>query len=287
MNYLKLILSMIIFGSIGLVVAYIPLPSVMIVGFRALIGTLCVGLMLIFRRKPINKAAIKKNLFLLLVSGVALAANWILLFESYDHTGSVAVSTLCYYMAPVFVTVLSPLILKERLSAVRVVCTAVAVAGAVLISGASMKEPLVFKGIAMALGAAALYATVVLLNKKMTHLPAQETTFFQLLIAAVVTLPYALTKYSSAITLTSNWVIPMLILGVVHTGLAYLLFFGAANRLPAQSTAVLSYIDPVTAIVLSTAVMHQPMDAYETAGCAMILIAALIGEWCGAKRKRR
>lgn len=287
MNYLKLILSMVIFGSIGLVVAYIPLPSVMIVGLRALLGTVCIGLLLIFRRKPINKVAVKKNIGWLLVSGVALAANWILLFESYDHTGSVAISTLCYYMAPVFVTILSPIFLKERLSAARIVCTAVAVAGAVMISGASMKEPLVLKGILMALSAAVLYALIVIFNKKMTRMPAQETTFFQLIVAAVVTLPYAFVMHGGTVTFSASWLIPMLILGVVHTGIAYLLFFGAANRLPAQSTAVLSYIDPVTAILLSTVVLQQPMDAYDIAGCAMILIAALLGELIAAKKRHR
>lgn len=294
MNYLKLILSMLIFGTIGIVVAYIPLPSVMIVGFRSLLGALIVGLMLIFRRSAINKASVKKNFIWLLLSGVALAANWILLFESYDHTGSIAISTLCYYMAPVFVTILSPIFLKERLSAMRVVCTAVAVVGAALISGASTEEPLVLTGILMALGAALLYALIVIFNKKMTRMPTQETTFFQLIIATVVALPYALMMHGGSITFSKNWVIPMLILGVVHTGVAYLLFFGAANKLPAQSTAVLSYIDPVTAVLLSTLLPQsllgtpqQQLDTYEIVGCVMILCAAFFGEVFGARKKRR
>lgn len=287
MNVLKMVLSMVIFGSIGLVVSYIPLPSVLTVGFRALLGTACIGLLMILRRSPINKNAVRKNGGWLLLSGVALAANWILLFESYEHTGSVAISTLCYYMAPVFVTLLSPLVLKERLSAVRIVCTAVAVAGAVLISGASMKEPLVLKGILMALGAALLYCTVVLLNKKMSRLPAQETTFFQLIVATVVSLPYALITHGGSVTFSATWIVPLLILGIVHTGVAYLLFFGAANKLPAQSTAVLSYIDPVTAVILSTVVLKQSLDAYEIAGCAMILVAAVFGELLAGRKKHR
>lgn len=286
MNVLKILLSMIIFGSIGLVVSYIPLPSAAIVVVRALLGAAFIGIVMILRRSPINKTAVKKNLLLLILSGIALAANWVLLFEAYRYV-SVSVATLCYYMAPVFVTILSPLVLKERLTVGRILCTAVAVAGATIISGASFKDDLAFKGVLLALGAALLYCTVVLFNKKITRLPAQETTFFQLLVAAVATLPYAIYIGIDSITLSIDWILPLAILGIVHTGVAYLLFFGAAKHLPAQSTAVLSYIDPVTAVLLSCFVMKQYPETWQAVGCGMILIAAFLGEVLAARRKKR
>lgn len=282
-----MLLSMVIFGSVGIVVHYIPMSSTMIAALRALIGALVMAVVMILRRKAISRTAILKNIGWLLLSGVALSANWILLFMSYDYTGSVALSTVCYYMAPVIIMLLSPLVLREKLTALRVMCILTAVAGVMLLSGLTLGTKGQLIGILLALGAAALYAAVVLINKVMKRIPAQETTFCQLFIAAAITLPYALFVQRDAVVLTAQSLIPMLILGVVHTGLAYMLFFGAANKLPAQSTALISYLDPLIAVVLSAVILHQTMDTYQIIGAALILGAAFVGEVFGTKRRKK
>lgn len=278
MNAIKMIVSMTIFGSIGIIVHYLPLSSTMTAGLRALIGALVMAVVMILRRRAVNKNAIAANIGWLLLSGVALSANWILLFESYDYTGSVAVSTVCYYMAPVILMLLSPLVLHEKLSAARVLCIITSVVGVVLLSGLTLTTPGQLTGILLALGAAVLYAAVVLINKKMKRLPAQEATFCQLLIAALITLPYAMLVQHDTLVMTAASLVPMLILGIVHTGLAYMLFFDAAGKLPAQSTGLLSYIDPLVAVVLSAVVLHQTLSSFQLVGAALILGAALIGE---------
>ncbi len=287
MSMFHMILSMVIFGTVGIVVNYIPMSSTMIAALRALIGAVVMAVVMILRRKSINRGAIMHNLGWLLLSGVALSANWILLFMSYDYTGSVAVSTVCYYMAPVIIMLLSPLILREKLTGLRIMCILTAVAGVVLLSGLTMNTKGQLTGILLALGAAALYAAVVLINKVMKRIPAQETTFCQLLVAAVVTLPFALFVRHDAIVLTAESLIPMLILGVVHTGVAYMLFFGAASKLPAQTTALLSYLDPVLAVVLSALILHQELDTYRIVGAVLILGAAFIGEVFTVKKRKR
>ncbi len=287
MNTLYMILSMVIFGSVGIVVNYIPLSPALIAGLRALIGALVIAVVMILRKKGIHRQAIINNWGWLLLSGVCLSANWILLFTSYDHTGSVAVSTVCYYMAPVILMLLSPLVLHEKLTGLRLTCVFVAVAGIILLSGLTLSTKGQLTGILLALGAAALYAAVVLINKVMKRMPAQETTFCQLLIAAVVTLPYALFIRHDVLVLTASSLLPMLILGMVHTGVAYMLFFGAASKLPAQSTALLSYLDPLLAVVLSAVVLRQTMTVPQTVGAILILGAAFIGEVFGAKKRKR
>ncbi|MBE6763985.1 MAG: DMT family transporter [Ruminococcaceae bacterium] len=290
MSMVQMILSMVIFGTVGIVVSYIPMDATMIVALRALIGVFVMAVAMVLRRKSINRSAILQNIWWLLLSGICLSANWVLLFMSYSYTGSVAVSTVCYYMAPVFMMLLSPLVLRERLSGLRVFCVMIAVGGVALLSFEDLTigtGAQAFVGILMALGAAVLYAAVVLINKVMKRLPSQEATFVQLLVAAVVMLPFAFLVQREAIVLTVGSVVPMLILGVLHTGVAYMLFFGAAGKLSAQTTALLSYLDPFVAVVLSALLLHQQLGVLEIVGASMILGAAFIGEAFGGKKKRK
>lgn len=279
MAKLKMILSMIIFGTIGLFVAFIPLSSPVIAIVRAGLGTLFMGAVLLFRRGKINLGAVRKNALLLAISGAAIGVNWILLFEAYRHV-SVAVATLCYYMSPVFVTLLAPLVLKEKLTARNIFACTAAAAGAALISGGGSGSDIT--GVILALSAAALYCAVVLMNKFIKALPAEETTFFQLAAAFIVLLPYVLlTEDFTSLTLTVPALILLAATGVIHTGFAYLLYFSALQKLPAKTAAVLSYIDPLTAVLLSVFALGQPFALPQACGAALIICGAGINELKG------
>lgn len=277
MTKARMLLSMLIFGTIGIFVKLVPLPSSVIALTRALIGATLIALVMFAGKKPLHREAIRKNLRFLLPAGAALGFNWILLFEAYRYT-TVAVATLCYYMAPVFVILLSPLVLKEKLSKTKLLCVAAALAGTALISGASGGGA-GGRGVLLGLCAALFYCAIVLLNRGVRDLPALETTLCQLAVSALVMLPYVLlTQRGAALDFSLRTVLLVLVLGVVHTGLAYLLFFGAAAKLPAQTTAILSYIDPVTAIVLSAWLLRQPMSVPQVCGAVLILGSTLAGE---------
>ena len=191
-------------------------------------------------------------------------------------------ATLCYYMAPVFVILLSPLVLGERLTSRKIVCTLLAVLGAVCISGVftgSRQDP---RGIAFGLAAALLYCSLILLNKRLRGLDTLETTFCQLCTAALVMLPYVLLGgHLHGLAPAPSTLFLLLVVGIVHTGLVYILFFSAVGRLPAQTTAVLSYVDPVTAILLATLFLHQPFGPAELCGTVLILGATLANELPG------
>ena len=237
--------------------------------------------MLRLKKTPLHGQAIRKNALCLLLSGAALGFNWIFLFEAFRHTG-IAVATLCYYMAPVFVILLSPLVLGERLTRRKIVCTLLAVLGAVCISGVftgSRQDP---RGIAFGLAAALLYCSLILLNKRLRGLDTLETTFCQLCTAALVMLPYVLLGgHLHGLAPAPSTLFLLLVVGIVHTGLVYILFFSAVGRLPAQTTAVLSYVDPVTAILLATLFLHQPFGLAEACGTVLILGATLANELPG------
>ncbi len=278
---LKLISSMVTFGTIGIFVEYIPLPSGAIAFVRGAIGTLCLLVFALFSKTPISCKNIKDNLLLLLLSGGAIGFNWIFLFEAYRHT-TVATATLCYYMAPVFVMLLSPLVLKESLTAKKIFCVLTAITGMFFVSGVIGEGGLSeshFFGIVFGLCAAMLYATVILLNKKLGEVSAHNKTVVQLASAALVVLPYTLfAENISAESVTNIGIILLIVVGIVHTGIAYLLYFGSMKGLSAQTVAIFSYIDPVVAIILSAIVLKQPMNIYSVIGAVLILAAALISE---------
>ncbi len=283
MEKLKMIVSMVIFGTIGIFVQYTPLSSTVIACVRSVIGALFMAAVILVTGKKPNIQAIKKNWILLLLSGGALGFNWICLFEAYRYT-TVAVATLCYYMAPVFVIILSPIVLKERLTALKILCTAAAVAGIILISGGGGGSA---KGIALGLAAAMMYCAILLMNKKMEGIDALEKTLCQLSVSAVVMVVYTLiTQDLSEIVPNTVTIVMALVLGIVHTGIAYILFFGSVGKLPAQTSAVLSYIDPVTAIVLSALFLKQPMSAVQIVGAVLILGSMFANELLPNLRKK-
>ena len=231
---LQMILAMVIFGTIGLVRRYIPYPSEWIAFIRGFVGVSFLLLLQMLHKKTFVWEPVKHNLALLLVSGACLGFNWILLFEAYCYT-SVAVATICYYMAPVIVIVLSPVVLKETITLKKGLCAMGAVVGMVLVTNVINSGVSGLQGVFFGLGAAVLYAAVVLLNKKITDIPSRDRTVFQLGISAVTLLPYVMVKGNITSFTPEPLALSMLLMaGIVHTGIAYSLYFGSINRISAH-----------------------------------------------------
>jgi RarD protein len=272
---------MVIFGTIGIFRRYIPLPSGLIACARGLIGMLFLFGFVKLKGMRIDREAIRKNGWLLFLSGLFIGFNWILLFEAYRYT-SVSVATLCYYMAPIIVILLSPLLFREKLTGWKLLCVAVALFGMVLVSGitdgaAPGSDPGL--GIAMGLGAAVLYASVVMLNKKIQGVPTYEKTIVQLGTAGITVLPYTLlTEQVEAGALGWVTLLCLLVVGIVHTGVAYALYFGAVTDVKAQTAALLSYLDPVVAILLSALLLGETLSAAGLIGAVLVLGAAILSE---------
>ena len=277
----SLILAMVIFGTIGIFRKYIPLPSGIVACARGILGVAFLLVFIKIKKIKMDREAIKKHLWILLVSGGFIGLNWVLLFESYRYT-SVAVATLCYYMAPIFVMIVSPFLLKEKLTVKKVLCVIVALIGMVFVSGVldgGISDVSEMKGILFGLGAAALYATVIMMNQKLREVPTYDKTIMQLGAAAVVLIPYILfVEDLSAVVLTPLIILMLIIVGIVHTGIAYALYFGSMNGLKAQTVALFSYIDPIVAIILSAMFLKEPMTIYSAVGAVLVLGATMISE---------
>lgn len=280
--------AMTIFGTIGIFRRYIPLESSLVALVRGFIGTVVLLLYVLIAKKKLSGGKIRENFLKLIVSGALIGFNWIFLFEAYEYT-TVATATLCYYMAPVIVMLIAPLLLKERLTGRKGICIAFAFAGMVLVSGI-FSEGIggegSYKGIIFGLIAALMYAVVIIINKKMSDIGSFDKTIMQLGTAAVVLLPYVwATGGFKGVKLDLLCVVMLVIVGVVHTGIAYALYFSAMGGLSANSVAILSYIDPVVAILLSTFLLKESMDVYKILGAVLILGATLWSELSGGKDK--
>ena len=286
---LRIIISMLIFGTIGIFRRYIPLSSAMLAMIRGVIGLVFLLLLTVILKKPLSASAIRKNAVRLFFSGAFLGLNWVMLFEAYRYT-TVATATLCYYLAPVFITFASPFILREKLTAKKSVCAVIALVGMVFVTGilsAGFSGSSEVRGILYGLIAAVLYAAIVLLNKKTTDLAAFDRTIVQLAVSSAVLLVYLFVtgEFSAAVTLTPSSVLLTLIVGVVHTGIAYMLYFSGMEGTSSQTAAVLSYLDPVTAILLSALFLHEPMGWSGVIGTVLVLGATLVSELPSGKRK--
>ena len=268
-----LALSMAVFGTLGPFVRAISVSSGELALYRAMMAAALLGLFLVVTRQPIPFGKIRKELPLLVLSGVAMGFNWILLFEAYKYT-TVSVATLSYYFAPVIVTLVCPLLFREKMGKKQWICFIMSTLGIILITGIGdlSAGSSHFKGICFGLGAACLYATVVLINKFIRGVAGIHRTFLQFLAAIVVLVPYvASTSGVTLETLTAKGWICLLVVGLVHTGVTYCMYFSALKDLPGQKAAILSYIDPLVAVVISVTVLGEPMTAVQVIGGGLIL----------------
>lgn len=273
---LSMILSMVIFGTIGIFVNYIGLPSGVIAAFRGITGAIVILIVMLLTGRKVDFKAIKKKLPVLLASGIAIGFNWILLFEAYRFTG-IPVATVCYYTAPIIVVIASTFIFKDKLKAKQIICVIIALIGVALVSGVFQSDSSRITGVLCGLGAAGLYASVMIMNKFMGNVEVYERTVIQLASAGLVVLPYALFTMGD-ISFNPKSAILLVVVGIVHTGFAYLLYFGAIKKLNSRTTAILSYIDPASAIILSSLVFMKMPAAYELIGVVLIMSAAILSE---------
>lgn len=269
---LMMITSMAIFGTLGLFVRNISVFSGELALYRAILATLLIAVSLVVTKQKIPFANIKKEIPLLLASGIAMGINWILLFEAYKYT-TVSVATLSYYFAPVIVTIVCPILFKEKLTNKQIICFVMSTLGLVMITGiGDVGGESDFIGILFGLGAAVFYATVILLNKFIKNVEGIHRTFLQFISSIIILIPYVM--ITSGVTLTSldgiGW-INLFIIGLVHTGITYCMYFSSLKELPGQKAAILSYIDPLVAVFVSVTILGESMTLWQVIGGILIL----------------
>ena len=277
---LNLLFTIMLFGTIGTLSRFIDMPSSVICLGRAFFGVIIILVVITIRRERLDYEAIKRNLGWLTLSSFLMCANWICQFEAYKHT-TIATGTLCYYMQPVFYILAGAIVLREKLSPRKIFCVIIAFCGMILVSGVlqtglRLSE---LKGVIFGVSGGFFYAMVVLINKYMKDISPMNTVIMQLAMVSLIMLPYsALTGAFGEVSVTTAGLICLLILGFLHTGIGYIIYFDAVNRLPAQTVGIMSYIDPVEAVLLSAFFLKEPISVYTVIGAVMILGAAAYSE---------
>ncbi|NMD71199.1 EamA family transporter [Bacillus sp. DNRA2] len=277
---IQFILSMMIFGTIGLVVRNIDLSSSERALLSSLIGCLFLFFISVTIKKKIAWNSVKSNALCLILSGIALGGNWIFLYQSYEHT-TIANATLGYYFAPVFVMILSPVVLREQLSFKKMVCIGVAIIGMLMIlgEGVSASDSGDLLGLSFGLIAAAFYAALLLLNKFIKNIGKLELTIIQLGITTLLLIPYVFLTSGFDIFEGTRSSIPfILILGIINTGIGFWLFFSGMEGLSGQSIAMLSYVDPFVAIMISALILQEQMTLVQTLGGVFLLGSTFVSE---------
>lgn len=272
------------FGTLGIFVKNIALSSAEIALWRAIVATLVLlTYMAVTKRlKMIRQSG--RDLIKLALSGAAMGFNWIFLFEAYRYT-SVALSTLSYYFAPTLVIVASAVFLKEKLDTKQIICFIISTSGIVLIIGVSGGGSNDILGVLYGLVAAVLYATVVMFNKASAAVDGITRTYLQFVAAMIVLIPYVkVTEDFHIGTLETNGLLLLLIIGVVHTGIMYVLYFTSLSHVRGQQAAILSYIDPVVAVLLSVFALHEQTTLLQMLGGVLILVATAANELTSAER---
>lgn len=286
---IELASAFLVWGSIGVFVKMIPLNSGVVAFDRSLVGMLFLLLVKLFMGRKIDLKAMRSSFLLLCINGALLGVNWILLFESYNYT-SVATSTICYNLGPMIVVMLSPIVFRERLTIVKVLCVITALFGVVCVSGVFNQSGIGERGavgVALGLAAAVVYAITVIINKRLDEVDPLDKAITQFASSSVVMLIYCLfTTKASELQFTTPTVILLIIVGVVHTGVAYTIYFKSLPNVTSQNVAIFAYIDPVVAVILSALVLREQLSFGTVIGAILVIASAIISELYDNKQKK-
>ncbi|MBQ4129014.1 MAG: EamA family transporter [Ruminococcus sp.] len=278
---IELASAFLIWGTVGVFVKFIPLNSGLVAFDRSLVGMLFLIAVKLCMKSKIDFSLLKGSLFLLCINGALLGINWILLFESYNYT-TVATSTVCYNLGPMLVVLVSPIFFKERLTFVKMLCVLTALFGVVCVSGVFEQTEFTkssFIGVALGVSAAVVYAITVVINKRLDKLNPMDKAITQFASSTVVMFIYCLfTTDKAELKFSIPTIILLIVVGVVHTGIAYTLYFKSLPDVTSQNVSIFAYIDPVVAVVLSVIILPEQLTLSIVIGAVLVIASAIVSE---------
>lgn len=273
----KYITALLLFGSNGIVAKQIALSSYEIVFTRTLIGAIFLALIFIASKQKVRFWGDKRHFLFLVISGVAMGVSWVFLFEAYAQIG-VSLATLTYYCGPVIVMILSPLIFSEKMTAAKLIGFLAVVLGMLCVNGQALLQGRASWGLVFGVLAAVMYAFMVIFNKKAASITGLENPLWQLIISFLTVAIFLGLKQGLSIHIPPGSLLPILLLGIVNTGIGCYFYFSSIGDLPVQTVAILGYLEPLSALFFSAAFLAESLSVLQLAGAILILGGAAFGE---------
>ena len=283
MNRIKLVLVMIIWGSLGVFTRSIPLSALSLAFLRAFIA-----LPVLFVVMKMKKGDKVKGQLLLpyIISGVLLGFGWLTLFYGFKHT-SISSAVMIYNMCPVYVMIFAPLVLKETISKIQIAVIFISFLGLFLIVGHNLSEGYGYMGLVLSAVSGMLYATIVLINRSIkVRVDNQTATFVQILTAMIVLLPFVLIDGNvfTVVQLDAIAVIYTILLGVLHTGVAYTMFFSVYAHMKSVEIVSYSFLEPLFGILFSVIFIGETLTFPQIIGGFLILGSNYLGQKAASSR---
>ena len=282
--YLKYIAALLLFGSNGIVASHIALSSYEIVLTRTLIGSLFLGLIFLLSKQRVQLWKHKPHLLYLGISGVAMGVSWMFLYEAYAQIG-VSIATLAYYCGPVIVMMLSPIVFREKLTSVKLLGFLAVLVGMFFVNAQALSEGKTAWGLFCGIMSAVMYAVMVIFNKKAASITGLENAMWQLIISFITVAMFVSLKQGFAVQIAPASLAPILILGIVNTGIGCYFYFSSIGSLPVQTVAICGYLEPLSALVFSAALLGEKLGPVQIVGAVLILGGAAFGELMGQKQR--
>lgn len=275
--HMKYFAALLLFGSNGIVASRIALSSYEIVLLRTLIGSLLLLSIFLFTKGKLTFWKYKRQFLFLSISGIAMGASWMFLYEAYQQIG-VGIASLAYYCGPVIVMALSPLLFGEKLTPTKIIGFITVLCGIYLVNGRALQEGGVGWGVFCGGMSAIMYAAMVICNKKAADITGLENAMLQLIFSFLTVAVFVYAKQGFFIQIASaNWA-PILMLGLLNTGVGCYFYFSSIGKLPVQSVAVCGYLEPLSAVILSVLLLHETLSPVQLIGAALIIGGAVFSE---------
>lgn len=275
--YIKNVLALLLFGSNGIVASYILMNSYEIVFWRGLIGSLFLIFVFVIVGGKFHAWKNKRHFVYVIISGVAMGASWMFLYEAYAQIG-VSISTLAYYCGPVIVMGVSPFIFRERLTAAKTLGLASVLLGMFFVNGRGLLQSGISWGLLCGISSAIMYAVMVIFNKKAASITGLENSMNQLSVGFITVAIFTFIKQGAVITVEPGSLFPILVLGLVNTGIGCYLYFSSIDRLSAASVSIIGYLEPLSALIFSALFLHERLSYLQIIGAVLILSGAAFGE---------
>ena len=276
-SYLKYIFALLLFGSNGIVASLIHLSSYEIVLLRTLIGSLLLIAIFFIAREKLTFYKYKTQSIFLAVSGIAMGTSWIFLYEAYDEIG-VSLASLAYYCGPVIVMILSPFLFGEKLTRIKVCSFLVVLVGIFLVNGTAFENGVSVWGLACGLLSAVCYSLMVMFNKKAKDITGLENSMLQLFVAFLTVAIFVGIKQGYRMEIDTQSIIPILVLGLLNTGIGCYFYFSSIGKLPVQTVAICGYLEPLSAVLFSVIFLKETMLPIQIIGAVLIIGGAILGE---------